>query len=780
MKRLAGLFFGLLFLLPGCLLPPKSATSAEAKAAADPYRHNLLENATFDDGSSLPWTSSFTAPGSGEASVQEGSYCLLVTDKGKNNWDAQVRHRDMVIRRGHSYSIYFVAWASSPTRVRPKVGMAGPPYAEYWQQTIELGTEPKAFTGSFTMNEPDDPTAEFTFHMGGPLADAQPPFTVCIDNVILADPEFTRARRAEALPVANVLVNQLGYLPHRVKIATARIEDEKPVAWRLLDGDGKEQASGMTLALGEDPASGEKVHLVDFSSFTRPGSGYRVQVADHLSHPFAIDPRLYRRLKYDALAYLYHNRSGIPIEMPYAGEPQWTRPAGHPGDREVSCAPGSGCDYSLDVSGGWYDAGDHGKYVVNGGIALWTLFNQYERSQYLSGSGKDFADGTMNIPENKNGAPDLLDEARYQMRFMLAMQVPEGEPLAGMAHHKMHNRTWTELGTLPHEDKVPRYLQPPSTAATLNLAATSAQCARIFKQIDPAFAEKCLAAAERAWAAARKNPARFAPRGGEGGGPYNDEHVQDEFYWAAAELFLGTDKQEYRDFVLKEPPEGKAVLRVLGSEADDAGQNTAMTWQNTQALGTISLATVPGALPEEERQAARQSVIAAADHFVKVIESQGYRLPFKPGPNNSYPWGSNSFVLNNMLVMALAHDFTGEKKYLDGVVLGMDYILGRNPMDQCYVTGYGARPLTNPHHRFWSHSLRNDRPPPPPGAVSGGPNSGLQDPHVKAAGLQGCAPQKCFRDHIEAWSTNEIAINWNAPLAWVAAFLDEKAQKTAE
>jgi endoglucanase len=114
------------------------------------------------------------------------------------------------------------------------------------------------------------------------------------------------------------------------------------------------------------------------------------------------------------------------------------------------------------------------------------------------------------------------------------------------------------------------------------------------------------------------------------------------------------------------------------------------------------------------------------------------------------------------------------------VVLGMDYVLGRNPMDQCYVTGYGTRPLANPHHRFWSHQIRDDRPPPPPGALSGGPNSGLQDPHVQAAGLKGCPPQKCFRDHIEAWSTNEVAINWNAPLAWVAAFLDEKAGKKAE
>jgi endoglucanase len=131
-------------------------------------------------------------------------------------------------------------------------------------------------------------------------------------------------------------------------------------------------------------------------------------------------------------------------------------------------------------------------------------------------------------------------------------------------------------------------------------------------------------------------------------------------------------------------------------------------------------------------------------------------------------------LLNNLLVLGLASDFTDGRKYLNAVAAGMDYILGRNAMDQSYVTGYGGKPLANPHHRFWAYQANNKFPHAPPGAVSGGPNSGLQDPYVKAANLSGCAAEKCFVDNIEAWSTNEIAINWNAPLAWVLFFLDEK------
>ena len=130
----------------------------------------------------------------------------------------------------------------------------------------------------------------------------------------------------------------------------------------------------------------------------------------------------------------------------------------------------------------------------------------------------------MNIPENKNKVPDLLDEARWELEFELKMQVPAGEKLAGMAHHKIHDAKWTALSLGPHEDPMPRFLHPASTAATLNLAANAAQAARIWRAIDKAFADKCLKAAERAWEAAQGEPGDLrAERAGDGGGPYDDD-----------------------------------------------------------------------------------------------------------------------------------------------------------------------------------------------------------------------------------------------------------------
>ncbi len=568
-------------------------------------------------------------------------------------------------------------------------------------------------------------------------------------------------------------VNQLGYLPRAAKLATIVNDATEPLPWSLRDASGTTVAEGQTTVHGDDRASGEHLHIADFSAFTTPGTGYSIMVENDSSHRFAIDAELYRRLRTDALRYFYHNRSGIAIEMPFAGEPQWARPAGHlgqapnTGDTEVPCAPNTGCDYTLDVRGGWYDAGDHGKYVVNGGISLWTMLNQYERAVHLSDSAAQYTDGALNIPESDNGVPDILDEARWEMEFFLRMQVPQGQPLAGMAHHKIHDAEWTGLPMKPDQDPKQRYLRPPSTAATLNLAATAAQCARIWQTIDTTFSATCRDAAARAWQAAKANPNMLAPAGDNmGGGPYDDNNVTDEFFWAAAELFVTTGEQQYHDALTASPY----------WEAGANGQPTGMYWGATGMLGAISLAVVPNELSEEQRDTMRGRVIAAADRWAEDVEQAGYRLPFAPGAGG-YPWGSNSSVLNNMIMLALAFDFTSEPRYLDAALEGMNYLLGRNPMDQAYITGYGARPLQNPHHRFWARQIDPDYPPPPPGAVSGGPNSGLEDPYAQSIGLAGCAPQKCFVDHIESWSTNEITVNWNAPLAWMAAFLDEQADR---
>ncbi|GAA0683536.1 glycoside hydrolase family 9 protein [Kitasatospora atroaurantiaca] len=582
---------------------------------------------------------------------------------------------------------------------------------------------------------------------------------------------FTAASANAATPVAApadfpVRVNQVGYLPDGPKRATVISSATAPLAWQLRDASGAQVASGTSTVHGADRASGQSTHLVDFGGYTGPGTGFTLVVGGQASHPFDISASLYDGLRADSMAFFYQQRSGVAIDAALAGS-AYARPAGHlgvapnKGDTSVPCQAGV-CDYRLDVRGGWYDAGDQGKYVVNGGIATWEIVNSFERAR-RSGGDAALGDSTLRVPERGNGTPDVLDEARWELEFLLRMQVPADKPMAGMAFHKMHDAQWTGLPTRPELDDQQRELHKPSTAATLNLAATAAQCARVYAPYDAAFATRCLNAARRAWTAAKTNPNVLAPAtDNTGGGAYEDADVSDEFYWAAAELLATTGESQYRDAVTSSPHHTKPV--------------DGFWWGGTATLGRITLATVPGvALPTDDVNRLRSLLTSAADTHLSTMAGQGYAVPIAA---DAYVWGSNSSVANNAMVMGVAYELTGQQRYRTGALESLDYLLGRNALDRSYVSGYGERASENQHHRFWAHQNDASLPHPPAGSFAGGPDAGLDDPIAKAQ-LAGCAPAACYIDDIGSYSTNEVAINWNASLAWLAAFAAERRSAPA-
>ena len=251
--------------------------------------HDLLNNTTFDGGKYIPWTTSFTTPATGNGVLKDGQFCINVVAKGVNPWDAQTRHREMIIQKGHVYSIAFMAHATKPVQMKVKVGMSGPPYKEYWADTVDLTTHPQAFVGTFAMEDPDDATAELAFHFGGVMAgETQAPYAVCLDDVHLDDPKFVKGKKVEEAPIPNVLVNQTGYLPDLPKLATVKSASTAPLKWSLLKKGGAVVASGDSKPVGKDAASGEDVHVVDFSSVKTPGKGYTLKVGADVSHPFDI------------------------------------------------------------------------------------------------------------------------------------------------------------------------------------------------------------------------------------------------------------------------------------------------------------------------------------------------------------------------------------------------------------------------------------------------------------------------------------------------------------
>jgi endoglucanase len=563
--------------------------------------------------------------------------------------------------------------------------------------------------------------------------------------------------------VGNPRVNQLGYLPNGAKTATYRTADTAPQTWQLRKS-GKLVARGTTSRVATDAASGDRLTQIDFSTVRATGGGFTLLVGADTSYPFAISPTVFRAPLYDALKYFYHNRSGIAIDTPFTGggftsyapSSRWARAAGHVsggvnrGDFKVPCWVGT-CSYALDVPKGWYDAGDHGKYVVNAGISVWTLLNMFERGLYW-GTTSRWKDGTLNIPESGNGVPDVLDEVRWELEFMLAMQVPTGQPKAGMVHHKVHDVDWTGLPLAPDADPQQRALVPPSTAATLNLAATAAQAARIWKELDPEFAARCLEAANKAWDAALANPADLYKGGYDnGGGAYDDLNVADDFYWAAVELYITTADDRYQPTI-----DAYSITR------------TDFNWANTELAGLVSLATVATPTTLSRRVAAQQKIMRIASAHLATQRASGYATPLA---SSEYEWGSNSAVANKLVLMGLAYTFSKNRDYANGVTQGVDYLLGRNPFSTSYVTGEGTVTARQPHHRFWAGALNPAFPFAPPGALTGGPNPGLQDP-VAAAQLKPCVarPATCWMDDINAYSVNEVTINWNAPWVWLLDF----------
>ena len=745
--------------------------------AANAAGPEQITNGTFDNGL-VGWTAYPTS------SVVDGQGCITVP-AGTGAYGAAISQQVPLVA-GETYELSFDVNSEPATNGYIRVVVQSGPDLNYTQfltaQKFAIGTATTSKSFTFTAST-DYPNADVLFQQDV-VNDAA--YRLCLDNVSLTGGAAPEVYQPNTGP--RVRVNQVGYLPDGPKRATLVTDSTAPIEWALNDAAGRTVRTGRTTPAGVDPSSGLNVATIAFSDVHRSGSGYTLVADGETSYPFTIGPDIYAGLRTDAKTLFYTQRSGTPILDALA--PGYGRTAGHvgvapnQGDTAAVCLPLGDdaqklydrpwtCTGPRDVSGGWYDAGDHGKYVVNGGISVAQLMQEYERTLNApSASRRALGDGTLAIPERDNGIPDLLDEVRWELEWMLKMQVPAGEPYAGLAYHKVADADWTGLPTDPAADPQPRYLFRPSTAAGLNLAAVTAQGARLFERYDRRFASTLLRASVRAYAAAEKTPDLYAPAAdatldpNPGSGPYDDDDVSDEFYWAAAELYLTTGSHAYRRDVLDSPHHTGPVF--------DAG---GFSWNAVAALGRLDLATVPNRLPDRARVI--RSVTAAADGYLAIEKRHPFGSPYAP-EDGTYAWGSNSAVLDILQVVGTAYDLTGRKRYADAVLRGVDYLFGRNALNISYVTGYGTYTSQNQHSRMYAHQLDPRLPNPPRGTVAGGPNGTAPttgDP-VAAAKLAGCIQQFCYIDDIGSWSTNELTINWNAPLSWTGSFLADMGRES--
>ncbi len=548
-------------------------------------------------------------------------------------------------------------------------------------------------------------TGEWTFHLGGTGNYTQSACfpngtTVLFDNLMLIDltSDVNDYVEEEEVEPMGIDVNQVGYYPNAIKQATLNLgdtEDTTQYAWSLKNASGSTVASGTTDGVCIfDPDSWTYNQIIDFTAYTTEGEQYYLECNGETSYHFAIGD-IYAKYYSDdlltyALNYFYQARSGIETLDTYIPASQTVEGSSKTLGREDCHYPDTAYiadewvyiytalptyTQTLDCSYGWYDAGDYGKYVVNGGISLWTLMNMYERSLYFTDSTTaskwDDSDDLMPMPESENGIPNILDECKFELDFFLEMQRSDG-----MVYHKMHDYKWTGLAVAPYDqdDSNPltsdgskrpmRIVKPVTFAATLNFAAACAQASRLFEQYDASYAKTLIDAAEKAYAVAQEqyypyesymedyaeigpdgDALKYAPikNADKGGGGYGDSEVSDEFYWAACELYITTGDSTYYNELKKygtgaygndEASYFEISTSLYGGENE--GTFTPFTWGTLNSVGTISLFTngenllAEGLLTESEYETICDNIIKAADIYYaeEFASDSAYGTPY--------------------------------------------------------------------------------------------------------------------------------------------------------
>lgn len=549
-----------------------------------------------------------------------------------------------------------------------------------------------------------------------------------------------------------IKLNQIGFYPESQKIAV--VPDTVSGSFYLVTPDFSDTLmTGELSGISEAANSGEQVRTADFSEVNQ--TGYYVLWIPELgySYPFSISDDVYEDAAKAALKGFYFQRASTTIPYEYGGK--WARPAGHP-DTEVIIHPSAATEQrpagsTIFASQGWYDAGDYNKYAVNSGISTATLLSLYEDfPEYMNSFETD-------IPESDNELPDILDEALWNLRWYMKMQ----DPSDGGVYHKLTSGNFSGQ-VMPVEDTNERYVVQKSVTGTLNFAAVMAQAARVFRGYQnevPAFADSAVIASLNAWLWARQNQEAFYNQGELNEefdpdittGAYGDNNASDEFIWAATELFATT----------------KNSLFYNAIDLFPSAQATIPSWNNVRTMAYYTMSRLSNDLSEsapEDITKAEQMIVFMADSLINSGTDTGYGTVMDRSADN-YIWGSSSVAANQGIALIQAYLITENEEYLGYALSNIDYLFGRNANGYSFLTGHGSKTPMNIHHRpSGAHLI----PEPVPGLLAGGPNAGQQDGCEYPSDL----PSLSYIDDYCSYASNEIAINWNAPMVYLSAALE--------
>ena len=684
---------------------------------------NLISNSTFENGTK-DWGTYKESGGACTLSTKDGQLALKVSSVGKVNYAVQVYYDIVPLYKNGVYRLKYDISSSVDRYIEGMIQQNGGTYQAYTWQGLELTSTPQTIDYKFTMKQDTDIMAKLVFNCGiqekheGEL----PEHTIYIDNVSLELIDDSEVDYNADRPYApSININQVGYRPDSQKIAVFRdVKDQ--TEFKVVNAETKEPVYTGKLTNKNDNKSADEINWTgDFSSVKTAGKYYISCEGLDDSYTFEIGNKVYSNLLDDSVRMLYLQRCGVKVE-----DKEFGHEACH-----TSLATIYGTDKKIDVSGGWHDAGDYGRYVVPAAKAVADLLYAYEASPEL------YSD-SIGIPESGNGTPDVLDEARFELEWMLKMQAQDGG-----VYHKVSCATFPAY-VMPTKETGELIVTPVSSTATADFCASMALASEFYKKYDADFAKKCMDAAEKSWAWLEKNPSFiFTNPKDIVTGDYGDKSDKDERYWAAVQMYRATGEDKYISDVSK--------------------IYTGLDWSTVGDYGNIALLTMKDADKTSELYTkAKKAVLDQADSMVKNINASSYGSSI-----TTYNWGSNMTIANSGIILGLADQLTGEHKYMNAANAQLDYLLGANPVATCFVSGYGKVSPEHPHHRpsmAVGHAMK--------GMLAGGVNENLEDSAAKAYCKESPAA-KCYIDNSESYSTNEVTIYWNSPLTYLLSLTEK-------
>jgi len=520
-----------------------------------------------------------------------------------------------------------------------------------------------------------------------------------------------------------IRLNSLGFLPGRPKQAT--LTNDVTRFTLVRSADGVEVFSGKVAGPITNADTGERLFAADFSAFTNAGTFQLDAPGAGRSAKFRIGDDVYREPFRTVTRAMYLWRCGTAVSGTHEAK-TFAHAVCHTNDAWLDLV-GGGLVRS-NANGGWHDAGDYNKYVVNAGVTIGCMFRAWE----------DFRPAIekvrLDLPERGGRLPEFLAEIKWELDWLLTMQAPDGS-----VYHKVSTRDFGGF-EMPEREGTPRYFAPWSSAATADFVAMLAAGARHFREFDPEYAARCLAAAERSQQFLTAHPENHrADLTHFSTGTYQTRDDDDRL-WALAELWAATGNTNYlRDF------EARVRGRNQSFEA-------AWDWGNVRNLGLLAyLFSTREGRDASLVEAVRASVLATADNIVRTRNEHGYARPL----GTAYSWGGNGTVARQTLVLQAAYRISPKREYRETSLDALGYLFGRNPFGRSFVTGLGDNPPHHPHDR---RSGADQVVEPWPGYLVGGPNPRATD----------------WQDEEGDYRTNEIAINWNGALIYaLAGFLEE-------